>query len=290
MSDNKVRDAWRLIRAALSVANEPRAKGRIDEMDVRDHVDDFDFDEPVVAVGNWNEISVYRQVTGATGGGHHETLDATPKRLGRALEKIGVELAWSDCVDTCDDCNKLLNTNPSSYGWQPRYVSTEHGTCCLECLDPVQHLEELEGQPNRANNLAHVEPSEHGYFLFEEGLEHGWHPGQDASPEVIAKAMRKRGIERFLFHIDDIGQFDMKFSVYVHEEEREKASKVETLTREEVDGPSVSEAAKRGLQAATVASSALTGDGVKYVKVVGDQVVEARVIPPDEFAEKGTGR
>ena len=323
MSDNKVRDAWRLIRAAANTAMEPRAKERIEEMDVRDHVDDFDFDEPVVAVGNWNEISVYRQVTGATGGGHHETLDVTPKRLARALEKIGVELAWSDCVDTCDDCNKLLNTNPHSYGWQPRYVCSEYGTCCLECLDPVQHLEGLEGQPNRANNVPDVDPTEHGYFLFEEGLEHGWHPGQDASPEVIAKAMRKRGIERFLFHIDDIGQFDMKFSVYVHEDERGKVGAkrwhckgcghdqagddcdelecekcgecdwtplAEPLTREEVNGPSVSEAMKRGLQAATVASSALTGEGVKYVKVMGDQVVEARVIPPGEFAEKGVGK
>jgi len=115
----------------------------------------------------------------------------------------------------------------------------------------------------------------------------------------------------------------MKFSVYVHEDERGKVGAkrwhckgcghdqagddcdelecekcgecdwtplAEPLTREEVNGPSVSEAMKRGLQAATVASSALTGEGVKYVKVMGDQVVEARVIPPGEFAEKGVGK
>jgi len=322
MSTNKVRDAWRLIEAAMRTATEPEAKSRIEEMVVHTEVDDFDFDEPVVAVGNWNTITRYRKVSGAAGGGLFEEMDVTPKRLGRALEKIGVELAWSDCTDTCDDCGKLLSTEPSGYGWQPRYVVSDYGRTCLDCLDPAEHLESIEGNPRHANNVASIDPSEHGYFLFEEGLEHGWHPGQDASPEVIAKAMRKRGIERFLFHIDDIGQFDMRFSVYVHEEEREKAetkrwhckgcghdqkgddcdemecekcgerdwTPLATLTREETDGPSVSEAAKRGLQAATVASSALTGEGVKYVKVVGDEVVEARVIPPEEFVEKGTGR
>jgi hypothetical protein len=285
MSKNKARDAWRLIHAAMSVAKEGRGKDRIEEMDVHTEVDDVDFDSPVVVTGDWNEIDDWDEASRT-----HILFDATPKRLGKALEKFGIELAWSDCCDSCDNCGKLVNTNPHCYGWQPRYTCSEDGTTCLECLDPEEHLSGLEGDPRRANNVPTIEPVEHGYFLFEEGLEHGWHPGQDASPEVIAKAMRKRGIERFLFHVDDIGQFDMKFSVYIHEDEREKANKVDALTREETDGPSVSEAMKRGLQAATVASSALTGEGVKYVKVEGDTVVEARVIPPQEFAEKGVRR
>jgi hypothetical protein len=284
MSDNKARDAWRLILAAMRVAKEPRARDRVEEMNVHTNVDDFDFDAPVVVTGNWNEIDRWDEETRS-----HVLLDEIPKRLGKALERIGVEIAWGDCCDSCDDCGKLLNTNPSHYGWQPRYVSTKHGTCCLECLDPVEYLESIEGESRRANNLASIDPAEHGYFLFKEGLEHGWHPGQDASPEVIAKAMRARGIERFLFHIDDIGQFDMRFSVYVHEDEREKVSKVETLTREETDGPSVSEAVQRGLQAASKASASLTGEGVRYVKVVGDQVVESRIVSPKEFGEKGIG-
>jgi hypothetical protein len=39
------------------------------------------------------------------------------------------------------------------------------------------------------------------------------------SPEDVANEMDVRGIERFIFNIDSTGQFDTKWSVYVHEDE-----------------------------------------------------------------------
>ncbi len=283
MSKNKARDAWRLIEAALRVAKSDEARGHLENIQTHTEVDDFDFDEEVVAVGNWNEVTKYDEAANK-----FDTIDDTPKRLCKALEAIGVGVAWGDCTTTCDECSKLLNTEPSSYGWQPRFVATDYGVCCEECLDPVEHLESLEGNSHRTNNVASIDPEEHEYFLFEGGMEHGFHPGQDANPQVIAKAMRERGITRFLFNVDDIGQFDMRFSVYVHEDERELVEGQLKLSRTEIDGPSVSGALDRGLREASVASAALVGEGVKYVSIEGDKVVEARVIPPEEFAKHGT--
>jgi hypothetical protein len=39
-------------------------------------------------------------------------------------------------------------------------------------------------------------------------------------PHKVAKELRAKGISRFLFNIDDVGQFDSHWSVYVHEDEK----------------------------------------------------------------------
>jgi hypothetical protein len=41
-----------------------------------------------------------------------------------------------------------------------------------------------------------------------------------ATPAQVAKELRAKGISRFLFNIDDVGQFDSHWSVYVHEDEK----------------------------------------------------------------------
>jgi hypothetical protein len=81
-----------------------------------------------------------------------------------------------------------------------------------------------------------------------------------------------------------VGQFDATFSVWIHEDESDKVTE---LTPAETDGPSVSEAMKRGLQAAAKQADALQGDGVRYSTIHEDGTAETRLIPRDEFAEKG---
>jgi hypothetical protein len=144
----------------------------------------------------------------------------------------------------------------------------------------------LEGNPRRANTIDAIDPAEHGYSLFQGEFESGFHRGQDADPTRIAAALRKRGIERFLFQIDDKGQFDTRFSVWVHDDEKPCDEHVDTtLSRSETDGPSNSEALERGLREASLASAALSGEGVRYVKIEGDKVVEARMVSPEEFVD-----
>ena len=286
---NKANSAWRLIEAVRSMAGKlDKAQGtyqfsnRAEEVQLYagDQLSD-DFDEDVVAVGNWNTLDTYNRET--------QKLEDLPggdllERLGNALERIGVELVWSDCTTTCDECNKLFNTHPTCYGWQPSYVMGDGYLTCKDCLDPEAYLQELEGNPDKALNLDAIDPADHGYKLLQEGFEAGWHPGQDASRKKIAEALRKRGVERFLFRIDDVGQFDAKFSVWVHEDEE---APEEELHASEVMGPSYSEAIKRGLQAASRVADSLQGEGVKYVSIDGEGNASGRVISRQEFAEKG---
>ena len=41
-------------------------------------------------------------------------------RLFDALERIDVDAEWYDMADKCADCNKLMESRPTHYGWQPR--------------------------------------------------------------------------------------------------------------------------------------------------------------------------
>lgn len=99
-------------------------------------------------------------------------------------------------------------------------------------------LEELEGEENKALTFDNIDPAEHGYKKLEEEFQHGLYGGQDASPKKIAKACRKLGCTRFLFVIDDVGQFDLSFALWIHESEYDKvtAAKLDALgTKTDID-------------------------------------------------------
>lgn len=144
-------------------------------------------------------------------------------RVSKLAEKAGYEIEWSDEWTTCTGCNKAVRTSPDSYGWTRSYWDTDDGdTLCRECVlaDPESYLESLEGDARKAETIG-VDLDAHGYRkLNTDSYENGWHPGQNDSPEVVAKSLKARGVERFLFKIDDVGQFDVRFSVYVHEDEQ----------------------------------------------------------------------
>ena len=142
MSKNKARDAYRLLAAAQNCAT---SKGRDALEEVQIHTDGYaepGYRGDVVATGNWNTISKWDEAA-------HKfvDIDDMPARLGHALEKIGVEIEWSDEWSTCDKCNKLVRTSANSYSWQPSFTFDDGGITCCGCLkeDPEAYLESLEG-------------------------------------------------------------------------------------------------------------------------------------------------
>lgn len=273
------RRAHTAIEAASASAKTSEGRNRVEEVQLHfDGVVEPGYkDHAIVATGNWNDISKTK---------HHDS-DGIMPRLGAVLEKLGVELEWSDEWDTCNECSKLFRTSPDSYGWQRSFAEVDGSILCVECLadDPAEYLRSLEGETKRCNSIKAINPAKHGYVLVEDSFENGFHPGQDADPKVIGKALGAQGIERFLFNLDSTGQFDVRFSVYVHEEEADKLDR-EKFDEAEKDGPSVSEALKRGLQEASAKMAELPdGQGVKYAKLSADGTASVRVVSPEEFIE-----
>lgn len=142
------------------------------------------------------------------------------------LEAQDYSLEWSDEWTTCDDCGGLMRTTHNSYGWKMYGRINEDGATCGDCLkkDLPAYLEELEGK-SRAALMLDVDPTQHGYILVNHSerdrFQNGWHPGQTDDPTAMSKALRLAGIKRFLWRVPSVGQFDVDFLLYLHEDEKD---------------------------------------------------------------------
>jgi len=268
-----------VLDAAQRVAKTSEARSYIEGIQLCvDGYAEPSYDDPksgLVALGNWNGITRYDRDTGK-----FEPIDDTPIRVANLLERLGVELEWEDEWITCSSCNKLVRTQPNSYCWLQSYVEVSGDALCMNCVDPAEYLESLEGEFTKANTIQDIDPSKYDYIRLDQDFEHGMHYGQDASPELIAKALKRRGIQRYLFNIDSRGQFDVDFSAWVHKDE---AHLITPLKSAEFNGPSVAGAMERGLREASLKMGELKGDGIKYAQIQPDGTAKVRLVDHEEF-------
>ena len=149
------------------------------------------------------------------------------EKLGKAIERLNklgcpIEAEWGDEWTSCDECGRYVRTSPDSYGWTRSYADINSATC----LPRVRQR-----KPRRVYRVAHEPPQacQHhlgqerieaaGFRPFADGLENGLHEFQAASPTKIAHWLRERGVNEYLFTIDDVGQFDTTFSVWIRGED-----------------------------------------------------------------------
>lgn len=293
LQDNPADYPYDDVHATISRLEEIQFHGFYSEpgYDLKEH-------QPGIMVGNANNPFNPDREKFPYGSEQHTALMKLVKekslfsRVFKALDRVGYEFEWCDEWQACDNCYGLVRISPDCYGWQQHFYRPDDCTCvCGECVlndetETNNYLEWLEGNCKRAVTF-NLDLAKCGYVKVKDDFEHGLHHGQDADPKLIAAALLKAGAGRFIFSIDSTGQFDFKFSVWIHKTEYEKAKQA-VLTPATCDGPSVSEAMKRGLQQASIVSAALPdGPGVKYTKITGD-TAKATLIPPDEFIEHGT--
>jgi hypothetical protein len=186
-------------------------RNRLEDIQIHEEYAEPGYDSKgPILTGNWNPIS----------------WDKTKKeddlifRLGEILEKIGCELEWEDEWSTCADCSRLVRTEPDSYGWTPSYaILNECELVCADCIkeNPDDYLKELENNPLKAVTFD-IDLEKQGYIHLDDKYENGWY-GTTDDPKKIAKGLRAKGVERFIFAIDGKGQFNIEFSVWVHESE-----------------------------------------------------------------------
>jgi hypothetical protein len=180
-----------------------------------DYADGREAPKGIVAA-NWNDADYYDQAT-KTRVTYPERIES---RLCAVFEKLGVEIEWSDQVSSCGDCGKCIQTSPDSYGWRPAFVVTDGDIFCSECAeDDAESL--LEAAEGGVWNLPDIDPTDHGYIALPEEYETGLHHGQTDDPKVVLKALREKGITRALVVVTDVGQFDSRWQIYIHESENE---------------------------------------------------------------------
>ena len=137
--------------------------------------------------------------------------------FGRACDLLGsiAELEWCDEWGTCADCGKLVRTSPDSYFFTPYYVLlNDCEIVCQGCLDHGEYLDSIANDSSKAC-FPHVDPLEHGWEVFNEGLESGWHQDQTDNPNMIAETIPE-GMD-YVFKVTETSQFYIVFAVYVRE-------------------------------------------------------------------------
>lgn len=204
MLSDVLESAQRLVKAATG---EPYGDCEI-VMDVGKGTQ-YDSDK-VWVIGNWN---------GELGG-----------RLFKALERIGVDAEWYDQHDPCSDCQKLMETHPTSYMWQASYIRDNEGQIvCFDCLDLSSDdvLEEF-GYINDYNKCIPdklgEKLSEWGWAPYNGMYENGWHPGQTDDPHVIFDKIKEESPRQsVVFRLDETSQFYIRFTAWVKERETDES-------------------------------------------------------------------
>ena len=84
----------------------------------------------IIAVGNWNKVDVWDNEKK-----ERVSVSNLPERIGRMFDKMGVPCEWSDEWVDCNDCGKLLRTEPDGMWWEPSFTVDDNGAHCKECKE-----------------------------------------------------------------------------------------------------------------------------------------------------------
>ena len=263
------------------------ARERIEKITFAEKYAEPGYSDPesgVIAFGNWNTITKYEEKK-------FIVIDDTSDKLASLFEALGVEIEWSDEWDVCCDCGGAVCTQQDSYGRKHSFYrfGDEDLTCetCIKESYLSDYLEELEGDERHAITFD-VDPEDHGYKLWDQEFENGFHPGQSDEPPKIAGHLRSLGIDRFVFRIDGVGQFDISFSVYIHESQTDKLVEVDKLDSEGVDQAAVME---KALREAPLVPSDLCAEQQAKGGVISTTIdtrtgeTESKLLSPEEFVK-----
>ena len=125
------------------------------------------------------------------------------------------ENGFSDEYTTCGNCGRIVRTQADSYGWEPRYLTTEWGDLlCENCVDPSDLNQYVNQNEKAIPDFMEKLAAKNGWEKCEHEFENGMHRGQDDSPAKVAEVLTRAGIDYIFWY--DASQFYVTFGVYVH--------------------------------------------------------------------------
>jgi hypothetical protein len=241
------------------------------------------YGDGLVALGNWNSWGSYPAPK------DRRHIANLPRRVGDILNKLGFTLDWNDEYCECSRCYRPVRTQPDSYRWERSYFELDGEIVCISCLsdeDKKDYLQEIEGDYRKAVPSI-ISPDDFGYHKVGGTFENGLYGGQADSPEKIAAALETANINKFVFRISGVGQFDVHFEVYIHKDElgQEVDKRLQEigayLYGTPLTGPDPAEMMKKALSSCKIHSNP---NGIVYNKVdLNDGTVDTRIVSKEEF-------
>lgn len=277
-----VNRACRLLEAAKNSAKTNQGRNRLEEFEV--HISGFaepGYDATVVVTGNFNKITRYEN-------GASILVDDICERLSEILERVGVDIQWSDEWTTCCDCHKLVRTSPDGYDWKRSYTEQDGEVICRECTakDPESYLAGLEGVTTSCVTLTNINPADHGYVQIKDKLQNGLHEGMGDDPKHIGKELVNAGLSRFLFVLDEASQFYVEFSCWLHEDEKDRFDEIAGDIQWATKGPTPADRMKQALQTVKFDEPAPGCIAVTTIDV-GEGTSTTKQVTRQDFIKKG---
>lgn len=255
-------------------------------------------DDVLVFFANWNPKEFYFSEADRA---RFNALPRAERNAIRGMDRVAEyvqqvikgETEWSDEWEVCTDCQRAVRTKQDSYSWQRYYADHEDGPVCFDCIrkEPDWYVDQLieSAQSSNPSCLTSFDDEWEDILenrelvkVNEDELENGWYGGQADDPRVISKNFREAGVTRFLFVLDSVGQFDLRFSVWADKEQLAAAKEViESGRTKSATDPAMD--LQIGLANATAALAELPeGEGVRVVKVRGREA-SARLVSSEDF-------
>ena len=244
---------------------------------------DLDDETMPVLLANWNKKQRWNQDTNSW-----DIQSNVMPLLCDLAEKMGCSIEWCDEWVVCD-CNKAFRISGDSYSWTMYGIIDDDGYACGDCIhdDPADYLESLEGNPHRAITISGIDPEDYGYArINEQYFERGFHAGQSSDPQAIFDTLTNAGCgDTLVFQINSTGQFDVRFSAYVKEDNLDAAKEALDAGRTDSEvSPAVM--LERGLKEASKGMAKLdSADGIKHATIHDDGTADVRVVSAQEFVE-----
>ena len=130
-----------ILEAARHLAHKRHVQHRYSQLDEIHFYegDDNTYTQSDVAIGNWNEPDDYHPVAKK-----RFPVSDILTLVADHLDRHGWDIDWDDNYVVCTECNRLLRSQPDSYGWQRPYITIHDGPLCNNCLeeDPDHVLDE----------------------------------------------------------------------------------------------------------------------------------------------------
>jgi len=144
-----------------------------------------------------------------------------------------VEWGFSDEWSRCDECGKVIRTQPDSYSFVPDYWVTDGEILCGDCVrgnHAEEYVQSLINKERLANTILTDDNLEElGFIRIESDFESGWYDRNDSPKEILQTALDKHPNGEFLFSISGQAQFATQFELWAREESLEEEEIEEKL-------------------------------------------------------------
>lgn len=182
-------------------------------------------DEDFMIVDSWDDVQEIQKCLNP---------DFQPKdKYDSSVLDEYINWGFEDAYSTCDECGKIICTEPDSYSWVPDFFVSEGGIICGDCVrnNPSEYLQSLINNPKVANTILGDDDLEYAGFERMGGdYQNGWYDRNDSPEEILDNLLEQYPNGVFIFSITGQGQFATNFEVWG---ESNSLDEVEEETEEE---------------------------------------------------------